>query len=1124
VNHSDKKPHIHLLLDSIRISMAEADDMDMSTDECGDRAITFFLLDICQLSPDGVQLIGRTPRSETSPSRSCCINVFDIKMKAYFIMRDGDSSPQVQAAVASEVLSTLTRHGISNASVKKDAMILTGIAVGGGGTIRAAVAEYPASCRSRLVASGAFGSCGEMRHCSRIIDPYETALEMVCIEMGFDKRTWLSANGRVASEQSAVTTCSIELSIRHSDLRNRLRTFDGHAMCDPSSVLTIVVATVAMRRNDASVIVEEREISQVGPAAGVPMNKAVSRRTWNPGDNKANIESRVIGIIGDSDPDIIVCHDIDPRLVSPAVRACGTAAWKLGRASRNVQRHADSVPAGWRALKGRMFLDTVTVVMENGTEKVRMARSLETQNILLAIDGELDIGRDTAEGEAERTAAIERALDGIQLPAMLSNITGLQLGAALSYPRHAHVERYLMRSFVEHGFVAPSLCSGSSPAAEAPTAGETKGTSSSNVRGKKHGTYEGGLVLPVEVGSHDDFTVLIDFKSLYPSIIAEYGFCTTLVKLATGGSIIETTCPSDGVKCGILPERVWHLVMERRTAAGSALRQKALKLISNAIYGCLAYKGSRFYAVGLAATITYCGRRALKDLAQISTEACDGARVIMGDTDSVFVTLPSASSPGDAQAMGEKIAAAANKGKRYMEATVQAVFDYVLVESKKRYMARGCGGDHGLVVKGLEMVKRDWCHLVWHACFSMVKAMVDVPDKAERKRHGREAALKAVTAFASNAREFAITGKGDGSIKIEDFVICRDVRRWWKASQNERGPWGSGGSKWKSASPATDSSPSSPYEAGGINAMVAKRLSAQCGGDRSRGVGGGHDDPQIVPPAGGFLGIIVGSGDSLSQAPMTEVARASCAVTWGFGSMRSIDGTAMPIPDIEYYMSTQVFPPLSRLADATGLCRSSDIAAAIGSSSKRNARSRISGESSSSVSIPRQDLDGCDEKFVVGIRCHDCGEVTLAIELASCSGVDLVCPRCGSKSGVAEISEALSRISMTILEEMKAERIACSNPSCPGPMVDGSVKASLKMGLESNCVAMGCHGMCRMACDVHHLCMCLVRQRKIIEGKIPLWDLMASGVHCKLTPPPESGGTKRWLCSEMMKIENGLFS
>ena len=95
-----------------------------------------------------------------------------------------------------------------------------------------------------------------------------------------------------------------------------------------------------------------------------------------------------------------------------------------------------------------------------------------------------------------------------------------------------------------------------------------KTTHSSNSNG-----YAGGLVLEPRVGFYDRFILLLDFNSLYPSIIQEYNICFTTISrpnMQLAERDIDEyldTCiklPSEDEKPGILPSEIRKLVDSRR--------------------------------------------------------------------------------------------------------------------------------------------------------------------------------------------------------------------------------------------------------------------------------------------------------------------------------------------------------------------------------------------------------------------------------------------------------------------------------------------------------------------------------------------------------------------------------
>lgn len=108
-----------------------------------------------------------------------------------------------------------------------------------------------------------------------------------------------------------------------------------------------------------------------------------------------------------------------------------------------------------------------------------------------------------------------------------------------------------------------------------------------------------------KVGFYDKLLLLMDFNSLYPSIIQEYNICFTTLPVSLQDDAI--LLPDQSLPLGILPIEIRKLVDSRKqvkslmNAAGVSqdqkmlyhIRQMALKLTANSMYGCLGFSHSR---------------------------------------------------------------------------------------------------------------------------------------------------------------------------------------------------------------------------------------------------------------------------------------------------------------------------------------------------------------------------------------------------------------------------------------------------------------------------------------------------------------------------------------------------
>lgn len=255
-------------------------------------------------------------------------------------------------------------------------------------------------------------------------------------------------------------------------------------------------------------------------------------------------------------------------------------------------------------------------------------------------------------------------------------------------------------------------------------------TATSNKKPK----YQGGLVFEPEKGLHKNYVLVMDFNSLYPSIIQEFNICFTTVNrdrfnITHDENKDMPILPERDTESGVLPRLLNTLVSRRREVkkllkdpkntpfqkAQYDIKQQALKLTANSMYGCLGYVNSRFYAKTLAMLVTNKGREILMDTRQLAESS--SLRVVYGDTDSVMIDT-GASSYQEAIKIGEQFKVQVNERYRLLEIDIDNVFKRLLLHAKKKYAAMNASINKAtneetatLEVKGLDMRRREYCQL-----------------------------------------------------------------------------------------------------------------------------------------------------------------------------------------------------------------------------------------------------------------------------------------------------------------------------------------------------------------------------------------------------------------------------
>ncbi len=245
----------------------------------------------------------------------------------------------------------------------------------------------------------------------------------------------------------------------------------------------------------------------------------------------------------------------------------------------------------------------------------------------------------------------------------------------------------------------------------------------------------GGYVLDSQPGLYRNVIVL-DFKSLYPSIIRTYLIDPLGMAVDDDDGVAGFEGAVFSRTQHILPaliEELWDKRDEAKANRNGALSQ-AIKIIMNSLYGVLGSSGCRFHHHHLASSITRRGHEII--LASQKLIQKNGYEVIYGDTDSLFVWLGDEINEKQAKATGLKLQTTLNEHwaivlraeyqlQSHLEVEFETHYQRFIMPtvrgsesgSKKRYagLVRRAGADGDtdteVVFKGLEAVRTDWTPL-----------------------------------------------------------------------------------------------------------------------------------------------------------------------------------------------------------------------------------------------------------------------------------------------------------------------------------------------------------------------------------------------------------------------------
>lgn len=355
----------------------------------------------------------------------------------------------------------------------------------------------------------------------------------------------------------------------------------------------------------------------------------------------------------------------------------------------------------------------------------------------------------------------------LPLTLQLSRVAGCLWHLSLEQARSRRNEVLLMHHFYKNNYVVP----------DKPKYDNDK------QKDDKKAKFLGGKVLEPKAGFYDNYVVLVDFNSLYPSIIRQYQICFTTVLrefkepdtdlMPKDASVIDEEAgdgeiqdPNSQIISNtksepLLPDILTYLINKRKAVKNELkkakteiqksqldTKQQAYKLIANSIYGCLGFPFSRFYAKKMAMLVTCFGRKLLDS--SINKVESLGYDVIYGDTDSIMINTREAKLEA-ALIQGFGIKKEINKqfhkghgDQQILEVELDGVYKKLLLLKKKKYAGlmvvnyneimisqKIIEEQTKLEVKGLDLVRRDWSKITKEVSEKVLDILMTTGDISE---------------------------------------------------------------------------------------------------------------------------------------------------------------------------------------------------------------------------------------------------------------------------------------------------------------------------------------------------------------------------------------------------------
>lgn len=318
------------------------------------------------------------------------------------------------------------------------------------------------------------------------------------------------------------------------------------------------------------------------------------------------------------------------------------------------------------------------------------------------------------------------------------------------------------------------------------------------------------LVMEPETNIYYDPVAVLDFQSLYPSVVIAYNYCYStclgrvsdlekkerhhfgcshlyvdeaeVKRLLQSNNVHVSPCGvayvKKNIRHGVLPKMLSELIVTRAMVKEQMKknmkserpnkrlqrildhRQHGLKMMANTTYGYTgaSYTG-RMPCVEIADSIVSKGRETLENAIDLVESRAEwGAKVIYGDTDSIFIQFKGCDRDTAFKRAYEMVSAISAANPHPIKMKFEKIYQPCVLQTKKRY----CGFKFEcpeqtkpeFEAKGIETVRRDCCPAAARMLEMALRIQFTTRDIKQVKRYVQHQFVKIISGKLSNIQDF----------------------------------------------------------------------------------------------------------------------------------------------------------------------------------------------------------------------------------------------------------------------------------------------------------------------------------------------------------------------------------